>query len=184
MSIYKGSSKQGTIYVGGTKIGKVYKGSTLVYQNGFKLLGTTLNQYDSARRFYLLKEWNANSLIFVDELTIPNTIQSIQGTLGAAGSKITVNVGWAQTFTFLETITVSGLQFHIYYQYDSDYYSEYIVYTGSQVGDKIYYTGKQWTDEIRYPSSLTENSFTHKYMWDDYTATRNAARDIDLNYKS
>lgn len=88
MPIFKGSSKQNEVYIGGTKIGKVYKGGTLVYQNGFKLLGTTLNQYDNMRRFYLLKDWDANSLIFVDELTIPNTIQSIQGTIGAAGSKI------------------------------------------------------------------------------------------------
>ena len=31
MSIYKGSTKLGTVYHGGTKIGKGYKGLTLVY---------------------------------------------------------------------------------------------------------------------------------------------------------
>ena len=38
MSIYKGSTKLGTIYHGSTKIGKVYKGSTLVYSGKEKNL--------------------------------------------------------------------------------------------------------------------------------------------------
>ena len=143
MSVYKGSTKLGTIYHGGTKIGKVYKGSTLVYSGAKNIPIYYIG--DLGGKFYSFGYPAANSTLVVQGTSaflsenLP-AIENITGNIGASGSTITLKFSNDTiSATFQTSFTDSYGNLFYRYNYDSDIRFYAFVSPKANIGDNAIY---------------------------------------------
>lgn len=140
MSVYKGSTKVGTIYRGGTKIGKVYKGATLVYSGKEKnlIVKYTVSNGSAMYGFidglkYNAGEQNILPIVFSlysEPYGIITSYSSDSISIKAENSTV--------TYTKRGSRTVCGLPFVGFYKKGVQLYSgvdEFLVSPNAQVGD-------------------------------------------------
>lgn len=120
MAIYKGNQKIATLSVGGRKISKVYKGSTLVFQDKIEEI-LTLYVYRISNKEVTKVFPSVSVGSYFSIYMISAVIQTITGTIGNAGSSISVTpTNYPQvelTFTFSKEVSLTGYK---YYEYTND----------------------------------------------------------------
>lgn len=168
MTVYYGNTKIGNIYYGGTKVNKVYYGNTLVYSSGLSIWKFTYASNNSA---YLIGDYSTSGVVEIMFLAGAK-IESITGTLGAAGSKIKpVN---DTTYSYYKTYQLQGLTVYEYTLAST--YGGYscLVYKDSKVGD----TGlaSYWPNASNTITSVSGNTMVFKVGGStSYTATRDTS---------
>ena len=177
MSINIGNSKIGKIYVGSTAIGKVYKGSELVWESGLRLYGykddeLLLNIGGIGTSYPVIYFYSQTSFTY-------SKFTAISGTLGASGSKITID---GDQYTYKNSVNVNGTTIYIYVYSDSSswltIYSWAWVLKGTTTNQSkviVQLLGKGDGSDIPYPYSA--NSTELKYFSSSDGAPRYSAAD-------
>lgn len=145
MSVYYGNKEIENIYFGSVKIGRVYKGNTLVYESAKKL-----QVFGYADNRCLLGS-NSTSGVVVEGVV--DTITAITGTLGQAGSKVTISSASdyidGHELTYYDTLTFNGVKLYIYVFFILDgraFDAAYII-EDAKVGSK----SMHWQGTTLYP---------------------------------